>query len=127
MQRVGEIDLEFNNKDKAILATPGGYDEIGKDIGARMAKLPIIGVGEAGPYSDPAKVQALRRERVTRERARATWELQQRTPLYAQRKAKYKEVATAYVTWIRQNVGTVNSNQTAQLLDDSTYGDCSEM
>ena len=119
MKRLGEIDLEFNNKDKAVLATPGGYDAIGKDIGDRMAKLPIIGVGEAGPYSDPAKAQALRREGVTRERARATWELQQRTPLYAQRKAKYKEVATAYATWIRQNVGTVNSNQTAQLLDDS--------
>ena len=118
MQRVGEIDLEFNTKDKAVLATPGGYDEISKDIGARIAKLPIVGRGEAGPYSDPAKVQALRREGVTRERARATWELQQRTPLYAQRKAKYKEVATAYVTWLRRNVGTVNSNQTAQLLDD---------
>ena len=84
MQRLGEIDPEFNNKDKAILATPGGYDEIRKDIGARMAKLPIIGVGEAGPYSDPAKVQALRREGVTRDRARATWELQQRTLLYNQ-------------------------------------------
>jgi hypothetical protein len=119
MKRVGEIDLEFNNKDKTVLATPGGYDTIRNDIGARMAKLPIIGVGEAGPYSDPAKVQALRREGATLERARATWELQQRTPLYAQRKAKYKEVATAYVTWIRQNVGTVNSNQTAQLLDDN--------
>jgi len=119
MRRVGEIDLEFDNKDKTVLATPGGYNEISKDIGARIAKLPIIGTGEAGPYSDPAKVQALRREGVTRQRARATWELQQRTPLYAQRKAKYKEVATAYVTWLRQNVGTVNSNQTAQLIDDN--------
>ena len=119
MQRVGEIDLEFNKKDKAVLATPGGYNEISKDIGARIAKLPIVGTGEAGSYSDPAKVQALRREGVTRERARATWELQQRTALYAQRKAKYKEVATAYVTWLRQNVGTVNSNQTAQLIDDN--------
>src|SRR5207344_1718538 len=103
---------EIDNKDKAILATPGGYETIDKDIGDRMAKLPIIGVGEAGPYSDPAKVQALRREGVTLERARATWELQQRASLYAQRKAKYKEVATAYETWIRQNLGTVNSSQT---------------
>jgi len=119
MQRVGEIDVEFNNKDKAILATPGGYDAIGKDTRDRIAKLPIIGYGEAGGYVDPAKLQALQREGVTRERTRATWELQQRTALYAQRKAKYKEVATAYVTWLRQNVGTVNSNQTAQLLDDN--------
>lgn len=119
MQRLWDIDLEIKNKDKAILATPGGYDEINKDIGAKISKLPIIGYGEAGGYVDPVKEQALRREGVTRERTRATWELQQRTPLYAQRKAKYKEVATAYVTWIRQNVGTVNSNQTAQLLDDS--------
>ena len=119
MKRVREIDLEFDNKDKAVLAAPGSYDTIRNDIGDRIGKLPIIGVGEAGPYSDPAKVQALRREGATRERARATWELQQRTPLYAQRKAKYMEVATAYMTWIRQNVGTVNSNQTAQLLDDS--------
>ena len=121
MQRVGEIDVEFNKKDKALLATPGGYDAIGKDIRDRIAKLPIIGSSDAfGPYSDPAKVQALQRELVTRERDRATWELQQRTVLYAQRKAKYKEVATAYGTWLKQNMGTVNSNQTAQLLDDAS-------
>ena len=120
LQRLGEIDPEIDKKDKAILATPGGYDAIVKDIGNKIAKLPIIGYGEAGGYVDSAKEQALRREGVTRERARAAWELQQRTPLYAERKAKYKEVATAYVTWLRQNVGTVNSNQTAQLLDDGT-------
>jgi hypothetical protein len=120
LQRVGEIDVEVNNKDKEILATPGGYDAIGKDIGDKIAKLPIIGYGEAGGYVDPAKEQALRRERVTRERTRAAWELQQRTSLYTQRKAKYKEVAAAYATWLRQNLGTVDSNQTAQLLDDST-------
>jgi len=119
MQRVGEIDVEINNKDKAILATPGGYDQISKDVRARMAKVPMITGGEAD-FPDPAKMQPLERELVTRWRTRATWELQQRTPLYAQRKAKYKEVATAYVTWLRQNLGTVNSNQTAQLLDDST-------
>ncbi len=119
MQRLGEIDMEISNKDKAILATPGGYDEINKDVRARMAKVPMITGGEV-TFPDPAKMQPLQRELVTRERARATWELQQRTSLYAERKAKYKEVATAYVTWLRQNVGTVNSNQTAQLLDDGT-------
>ena len=33
--------------------------------------------------------------------------------------SKFLEVATAYVTCLRQNVGTVNSNQTAQLIDDN--------
>jgi len=120
LQKVGEIDVEFNSKDKAILAAPGGYEAIGKNIADRITKLPIIGVGEAGPYHDPVKEQALQREGATRDRDHASWELQQRTPLYAQRKAKYKEVATAYLTWLRQNLGTVNSNQTAQLLDDTT-------
>ena len=51
-----------------------------------MQKLPVIGHGEAGNIVDPIKLQALERERVTRDRTRATWELQQRATLYTQRK-----------------------------------------
>jgi hypothetical protein len=119
MQQLGEIDVEFKNKDKVILATPGGYDEIRKEIHDRIEKLPIIGYNEAGAYVDPVKFQALQREGATRARARATWELQQRTLLYNQTKSRYKEVASAYSTWVRNSLGGVSS-QNAQLLDDAT-------
>jgi hypothetical protein len=93
MQRMRAGDAAFANQDKAILAAPGGHDQIGKDIQARMQKLPIIDTSEAGDIVDPVKLQALQREQATRDRTRAAWELQQRATLYAQRKAQYKEVA----------------------------------
>jgi len=119
IQRVRAGDAEFAKKDQAILATPGGHDQIAKEIGARIQKLPVVATGEAGDMVDPVKLQALQREQATRDRTRAAWELQQRTALYAQRKAQYKEVAAAYEAWFKQNLGPINS-QTAQLLDDAT-------
>ena len=118
-QRMRGIDAVFAQKDQAIRATPGGYDQIGKEIAARVQKLPVVATGEAGDMADPVKLQALQREQATRERTRATWELQQRAALYGQRKAQYKEVAAAYTTWLKQNLGALSS-QTAQMLDDAT-------
>lgn len=119
MQRMQGINAEFTQKDQAIMATPGGYDQIGKEIHARIEKLPVVGTGEAGDYVDPVKLQALQRELATRNRTRAAWELQQRSTLYSQRKAKTKEVAAAYTAWLKQNMGAVTT-QTAQILDDAT-------
>jgi len=119
MQRMRAGDAEFANKDKAILAAPGGHDQIAKEIGARIQKLPVVGTGEAGDIVDPIKLQALQREQATRDRTRAAWELQQRAALYAQRKAQYKDVAANYTAWLKKNLGPVNS-QTAQALDDAT-------
>lgn len=118
-QRMRGIDPAFNKKDQAILATPGGYDQIAREISARIEKLPVVATGEAGDLVDPVKLQALQRERATRERTRATWELQQRAAIYRQRKAQYKEVAAAYTAWLKQNLGTLSS-ETAQVLDDAT-------
>ena len=91
IQRMRGIDAEFAKKDQAIMATPGGYDQIAKDVGARIEKLPVIARGEGGDVVDQFKLQVLERERATRDRSRAAWELQQRAALYAQRKARYKE------------------------------------
>jgi hypothetical protein len=118
MQRLQGLDAEFAQKDQAILAAPGGHEQIGKEIGARIEKLPVIQMGEMYDH-DQAKVQALQRELATRDRTRAAWELQQRAALYAQRKARYKEIAAAYTAWLKQSLGSVNS-QTAQLLDDAS-------
>ena len=119
MQRLLARDAEFDEKDRAILAAPGGYDEINNDIQARIAKLPVIARGEAGDIVDPVKLQILERERATRDRARAAWELQQRAALYTRRKAHYKEVAASYSAWLKRSLGPVTS-QNAQLLDDAT-------
>jgi hypothetical protein len=118
-QRMNGIDAVFTKKDQAILATPGGYDQIAKEISARVEKLPVVATGEAGDMVDPVKLQALQREQATRERTRATWELQQRAALYGQRKARYKEVAAAYTAWLKQSLGTLSS-ETAKVLDDAT-------
>jgi hypothetical protein len=118
-QRMNGIDQVFAKKDQAILATPGGYDQIAKEIAVRVEKLPVVASGEAGDMVDPVKLQVLQREQATRERTRATWELQQRAALYNQRKARYKEVAAAYTAWLKRNLGTLSS-ETAQVLDDAT-------
>jgi hypothetical protein len=118
IQHMGEIDAEFAKKDKAIMAAPGGHDQIAKEIGARVEKLPVVEMGESGPQPDPVKLQALQREQATRDRTRAAWELQQRAALYAQRKARSKELAASYAAWLKQNLGPIN-NQTVKLLDDS--------
>ncbi|MBI2680143.1 MAG: hypothetical protein HYX25_03935 [Candidatus Solibacter usitatus] len=117
LQRLGEIDAEFARKDQAILATPGGHDHIAKDVGARLEKVPATTIGEA-TVPDPAKVQVLQRELVTRQRTRAAFELQQRTAVFTQRRDRYKEVAAAYNTLLRRLGGV--SSQTAQLLDDAS-------
>jgi hypothetical protein len=119
MQRLLARDAEFDEKDRAILAAPGGYDEINNDIQARIAKLPVIAKGEAGDMVDPVKLQVLERERATRDRTRAASELQQRAALYTRRKTHYKEVAASYNAWLKRSLRPANS-QTAQLLDDGT-------
>jgi hypothetical protein len=118
IQRLREIDAEFAKKDEAIMAAPGGYDQIGNEIRSKIEKLPVVGTGEAGDFVDPAKLQVLQRELAARNRTRAAWELQQRAALYAQRKAQYKEVAASYTTWLKRNLGPIDS-PTAQLLDDA--------
>lgn len=88
IERMSAIDAEFAKKDKAIMATPGGHDQIAKEIRARVEKLPVVATGEAGDMVDPVKLQLLQREQATRDRARSALELQQRTALQAQRKAR---------------------------------------
>jgi hypothetical protein len=116
-QRLFDADAEFSRKHQAIPAAPGGYAQIAQDVQSRMAKVPLI-QGEA-TMPDPAKMQPWERELATRNRDRASFELQQQSSLFTQRKARYKEIAAAYSAWLRQSLGGVN-NQTAQLLDDAT-------
>jgi hypothetical protein len=79
----------------------------------------MVDMGEAGPMPDPAKLKAAQREQATLDRNRAALELQQRTALYAERKAKYKEVAASYAAWLKQYRGPI-SDATAKLLNDAT-------
>jgi hypothetical protein len=118
-QRILGIDEEFVKKDQAITTGPGSHEQIAQQTGAKIAKIPLVGGGEAGPMPDPVKFRAVEREQATLDRNRAGWELQQRAALYAERKAKYKEVAASYAAWLKQNVGPISS-PTAKLLDDAT-------
>jgi hypothetical protein len=119
LQRIQGIDAEFVKKDKAIATGAGSHEQIAQQTRARIAKIPMVEMGEAGPMPDPAKLKAALREQATLDRNRAALELQQRTALYAERKAKYKEVAASYAAWLKQNAGPVN-DATAKLLNDAT-------
>ncbi len=120
LMRMVQIEDEFTPKDKAITAAPGSHEQIAGATQAKIAKLPIIPTaGEADPGPDPAKVKALQREQATLDRARAAAELQQRTALYAERRAKYKELAASYAAWLKQSSGP-SSNASANLVSDAS-------
>jgi len=119
LQRIQGMDAEFAKKDQAIATGAGSHEQIAHQTRARIAKIPMVDMGEAGPMPDPAKLKAALREQATLDRNRAALELQQRTALYAERKAKYKEVAASYAAWLKQYRGPV-SDATANLLNDAT-------
>jgi len=119
LQRILSIDAEFAKKDQAINTGAGSHEQIAQQTRSKIAKIPLVDGGEAGPMPDPAKLKAARLEHATLDRSRAASELQQRTALYAERKAKYKEVAASYAAWLKQYVGPIN-NATADLLNDAT-------
>ena len=50
-QRIYGIDAVFAKKDQAILATPGGHDQIAKEISARVEKLPVVAMAKPGTWS----------------------------------------------------------------------------
>ena len=115
MERIRTTEEEFAKRDAAISAAPGNHDQIGRELNAKIAKVPMIETG-VGPAHDPAKVKPLVRERAALDRTRAASELQQRTALYAERRAKYKEVAASYAAWLKQGAGP-NSNTAASLMN----------
>jgi hypothetical protein len=118
-QRIQGIDAEFVQKDQVITTGAGSHEQIAQQTRAKIAKIPLVDGGEAGPMPDPAKLKAVQREHATLDRNRAALELRQRTALYAERKTKYKEVAASYAAWLKQYVGPIN-NATANLLNDAT-------
>jgi hypothetical protein len=116
-QRIREIEAEFAKKDAAISTAPGNHDQIGRELNAKIEKVPMVETG-VGATHDPAKVKQLMRERAALDRARAAAELQQRTALYSERRTKYKELAASYAAWLKQGAGP-NSNITTSLMNNS--------
>jgi len=108
-QRLGEIEVTFTKKDQEITVAKGSHREIANDIATRMEKVPIVELGEYGRDRDPNLVVPLLREEGARHRDRAAWELQQRTALFSQRKAQYKEQIAAYRVWFKQNEARINA------------------
>ena len=109
VQHLGQIEVEWMRKDQAISNTPGNHKQIMEEIGAKMAKVPVIELGEYGHDKDPVQVQALELERAKRDRERATQELPERLKLYQQRKAQYQELVNNYQAWLKQNQGRINT------------------
>jgi hypothetical protein len=116
-QRIREIEAEFPKKDAAISTAAGNHDQIGRELNAKIEKVPMVETG-VGATHDPAKVKQLMRERAALDRARAAAELQQRTALYSERRTKYKELAASYAAWLKQGAGP-NSNITTSLMNNS--------
>jgi hypothetical protein len=121
LERLLRIDTEFEQKDKAIASSPGNHEQIAADTKEKISKLPIVHIpGEAsydGP--DPAKLKVVLREQAALDRTRAGADLQQRTRLFAERKAKYKELAASYSDWLKQ-ASPEASNASANLVNDAS-------
>jgi hypothetical protein len=121
LQRILRVDTEFDKKDKDISASPGNHNQIAKETEAKIAKLPIVHIpGEAsydGP--DPVGLKKLRREQAVLDHTRAGLELQQRTALYAERRAKYKEMAASYAAWLKQGA-VASSNASVNLVSNAS-------
>lgn len=120
LAKSGEIDAEFAKKDAAIAATKGGHKEIEVETRAKIKQLPFVSRGEAGQWPDPQKEAALHDEQFNRHRERANWELQQRSGLYNERKIRYKELATEYQSWLKQNLGRINTSMATPLSGTNT-------
>src|ERR1051325_764577 len=72
VQHLGQVEVEWMRKDQAISNTPGNHTQIMNEIGDKMAKVPVIELGEYGHDKDPAQVMALERERAKRDCDRVT-------------------------------------------------------
>jgi hypothetical protein len=62
----------------------------------------------------------LTREQAARDRDRAQVELLERTKLYQQRKVQYAKLIAEYQTWLKQNLGRINTSTFDALLSNNT-------
>jgi hypothetical protein len=118
-QKMVVVDQEFVAKDAAITTAPGGFNKINDDINAKIKNIPLVDGGEMGQVPDPGKYRAVMIEKVTLSRNRAAWELQQRAALYTRRRAAYKQLASEYSAWLKQNPPRATGT-TAQVMEDSS-------
>lgn len=109
-KQLGQIELEFSRRDRAVSTTPGNFDDIAREFGAKIAKIPMVALSEYGPERDPAQLVPLEREWAKRNRDRAIAELAERARLFADRQAQYNTLAANYQTWLKQNRGRINTS-----------------
>jgi len=119
-QKMLVVDQEFVTKDEAITKAPGGFDKIAQDTNAKIKTIPLVEAGELGKVPDPAKYRAVIIEKATLSRNRSAWELQQRSALYTRRRAAYKQLASEYAAWLKQNPPRATGT-TAQVMEDSSW------
>ena len=119
-QRFAAIDADFARRDLAITNSPGNHQQIADEIGAKMANVPIVELGEYGHDRDPEQIMRLTREKALRDRERAGVELLERTKLYQQRKGQYAKLIAEYQTWLKQNLGRINSSTFDPPLSNNT-------
>lgn len=109
-QQIGVISADFARKDEAVSLAKGSHDDIARDISARIAKVPVIELGEYGHDRDPEKVIALQQEQAALDRQRAEWELKQRAALESEQRQQLKQLATSYENWLKQNSARINTS-----------------
>ena len=52
-QRFAAVDADFARRDLAITNSPGNHQQIADEIGAKIAKVPMVELGEYGHDRDP--------------------------------------------------------------------------
>jgi len=119
-QLIGSISADFASKDESIILAKGSHDEIARDISARIAKVPVVELGEYGHDRDPEKVTALEQEQAALDRQRAWWELKQRNALALAWRQALKQLAASYQNWLKQNPERINTSMANPLHSPNT-------
>ena len=109
-KQITQFEVDFARRDRAISTTPGNFDDIAREFGAKIAKIPMVALSEYGPERDPAQLVPLEREWAKRNRDRAIAELAERAKLFADRQAQYNTFAANYQAWLKQNLGRINTS-----------------
>lgn len=116
-QKMTDFQLKLSNVQAtceqefaAISQSSNNHTAIENEYGKQLKAIPMVELGEYGHDHDPAKVQALKLETVTKHRTLAASELKQYQALLNKLRTEYKKIATEYLTYIHANSQKINGN-----------------
>ncbi|MFN7116573.1 MAG: hypothetical protein ACK4TA_07205 [Saprospiraceae bacterium] len=108
--KLSNVQMAMETEFAAVTTGANNHHAIEEAHGKKLKLIPIVELGEYGHDHDPAKVQALRLETLTKHRTQATAELKQYQALLSKLRTQYKLITTEYLAFIKQNAHKINGN-----------------